>query len=284
VILDPKLEEQSLSLNGRRVAFTARGPEDAPFAYVGLNGLMGGGDSFWPVIEGVPEQWRVVLPDLPGCGNSEPLPAGQEHDVEGYAEWLDRFIHVAGLAGKRLVLASIATAAPVLIRYASEHQDRVAGLVMHLPFLGKPAIANKWLRPFVAYALLVPAMRDLAGLLRSSDALMHMIILHEPPLAIPELAERDIDHKQQGDLLAAGELLHDLMLMDARTELASIKSPLLILASEHDFSAPVPVLEKIVAGHPERELYVYRGGAHSWNEEFIDEMNHEIAGFVKLIV
>ncbi|MDQ3929505.1 MAG: alpha/beta hydrolase, partial [Chloroflexota bacterium] len=115
--------------------------------------------------------------------------------------------------------------------------------------------------------------------LRSSDRLMHKIILHEPPDAIPELAERDIDHKQQADLAAAGELLHDLMLTDARTELPYISSPILILASEHDFSAPLPVLEGIAAGHPERRLYVYHGGQHSWNEEFIGEMNREIAQF-----
>jgi pimeloyl-ACP methyl ester carboxylesterase len=245
---------------------------------------MGGGDSFWPVIERIPEAWRVVLPDLPGCGSSEPLPEGQRHDVDGYVRWVDRFIQSAGLSHQRLVLASIATSAPVLVRYTLEHQDKVAGLVMHLPFLGKPAIANKWLRPFVAYALLVPPLRDLAAILRLSDYLMHLIILHEPPEAIPEMAERDIDHKQQGDLQAAGELLHDLMLSDARVELTSIDKPILILASEHDFSAPVPMLERIVARHPDRLLYVYRGGAHSWNEEFIGEMNREIAGFVELIV
>ena len=63
---------------------------------------------------------------------------------------------------------------------------------------------------------------------------MHRIIIHKPPDAIPELAERDIDHTQQADLKAAGELLHDLMLTDARTELALLHEPLLILASEHD--------------------------------------------------
>jgi pimeloyl-ACP methyl ester carboxylesterase len=113
---------------------------------------------------------------------------------------------------------------------------------------------------------------------------MHRIILHEPPAAIPVLAERDIDHKQQADLQAAGELLHDLMLSDARAELVRLKSPLLILASEHDFSAPVPMLEKIVLNHPERKLFVYRGGVHSWNEEFLDDMNGEIGEFTRKIV
>src|SRR5205823_492766 len=116
-------------------------------------------------------------------------------------------------------------------------------------------------------------LRNVVDKLRASDALMHRIILHEPPDAIPELAERDIAHKQQADLKAAGELLHDLMLTDARAMLRHLNHPILILASEHDFSAPVPVLEQIARDGPNRTLYVYRGGQHSWNEEFIEEMN-----------
>jgi pimeloyl-ACP methyl ester carboxylesterase len=282
--LSPKMEEHTLKLDGSQVAYTARGPLNADFAYVGLNGLMGGGDSFWPVIGGVPHNWRVVLPDLPGCGGSEPMQPPHKHDIDGYVRWLERFMDGAGLTGKSIVLASIATSAPISIRYTLQHEDKVAGQVLHLPFLGKPAISARWLRPFAAYGLLVAPLRRLVGRLRSSDALMHRIIMHEPPAAIPTLAERDIDHKQEADLHAAGDLLHDLMLSDARSELAMLKSPLLILASEHDFSAPVPMLEKLVRGHPERKLFVYRGGLHSWNEEFLDDMNREIEMFTRDIL
>ena len=282
--LSPTVEENTLTVDGSRVSYTARGPLDAPYAYVGLNGLMGGGDSFWPVIEGVPDDWRVVLPDLPGCGGSEPMQPPHQHDIDGYVNWLGHFLKEVDLAGKKIVLASVATAAPISIRYTLKHRKQVAGQVLHLPFLGKPAIAAKWFRPVAAYALLVSPLRELTGKLRSSDYLMHRLILHEPPEAIPTLAERDIEHKQQGDLRAAGELLHDLMLSDARTDLVQIKSPILILASEHDFSAPVPILQSLVRGHPERKLYVYHGGMHSWNEDFIDEMNRQIADFVKEIV
>jgi pimeloyl-ACP methyl ester carboxylesterase len=281
--ISPKMEEHNIRVSGRTVTYTARGPEGAEFAYVGLNGLMGGGDSFWPVIEGVPESWRIVLPDLPGCGGSESMLAPNKHDIAGYAHWLGRFVEEAGLSGKKLVLASVATGAPISVRYSLDHPTPVAGQVMHLPFLGKVAIAAKWARPIAAYALRVAALRALVDKLRSSDELMHKIILHEPPDAIPELAERDIDHKQQANLVVAGELLHDLMLTDARTELPRVNQPILILASEHDFSAPVPVLEGVVRYHPERKLYVYHGGQHSWNEEFINEMNREIREFLQRI-
>lgn len=278
--ITPNLKQHTIQVDERQVSYTARGPEDAAFAYVGINGLMGGGDSFWSVIEGVPETWRVVLPDLPGCGDSETLLPPHKHDIAGYADWLGRFFDKAGLSDKKIVLASVATGAPISIYYSWEHKEHVVGQVLHLPFLGKLAIAAKWARPIVAYSLLTPPLRNLVDKLRSSDALMHRIILHEPPDAIPELAERDISHKQQADLFAAGQLLHDLMLTDARAMLRHINHPILILASEHDFAAPLHVMEQIASDATNRTLYVYKGGQHSWNEEFIEDMNKEINLFL----
>ena len=51
-----------------------------------------------------------------------------------------------------------------------------------------------------AYALGVPRAAPPGRRLRQNDALMHRIITSEPPEAIPELAERDIAHKQQASL------------------------------------------------------------------------------------
>ncbi|HET9494816.1 MAG TPA: alpha/beta hydrolase [Chloroflexia bacterium] len=277
------MEEHRVDVDESEVYYTARGPEDARFAYVGINGLLGGGDSFWPVIEGVPASWQVALPDLPGCGASEPMKPPRRHDLDGYVRWLDRFVEAAGLGGKQLVLASVATGAPISIRYAVQRRERVAGQVLHMPFLGKPVIPAKWLRPVIGFGLLAAPTRALMDRLRSSDRLMHRVIIHEPPHAIPELAERDIAHKQQGDLKAAGELLHSLMLTDSRAELALLHSPVLILDSEHDELSPTPMMQSVVRGRPERTLYTYSGGMHSWNEEFISEMNREIAQFTRRI-
>jgi pimeloyl-ACP methyl ester carboxylesterase len=280
VELSPQMEEHTIEVDESKVFFTARGPRDAEFAYVGINGLMGGGDSFWPVIQGVPDTWRIVLPDLPGCGESEHMKPPRKHSVDGHVRWLEKFVQHAGLSDKKLVLASVATGAPISIRYALKNRSSVAGQVLHMPFLGKPVIAAKVLRPIVAYGLFVPPLRGLVDKLRSRDEVMHKIIIHEPPYAIPELAERDIDHKQQADLEAAAEFLHDLMLTDSRPELALLSSPILILDSEHDNLSPTPLMQAIAKGRPERRLYTYSGGLHSWNEEFIDAMNRELAEFI----
>ncbi len=277
--LTPTMQSHTVTIEGRPVSYTEHGPADAECIYIGINGLLGGGDSFWPVIEGVPDSWRVILPDLPGCGESATLPPPYKHDIDGYVRWLHIFLRNIGLANKKLVLASIATGAPISARYALEHRECVMGQVLHLPFFGKPAVPTKWARPFVAYGLLASPPRALLDKLRASNRLMHRIIIHEPPYAIPILAERDIAHKQEGDLRAAGEFLHDLMLTDARTELALFSGPVLILASEHDAFAPLPMLEAFVRNRHNIRTYVYTGGQHSWTEEFIDAMNHEINTF-----
>ena len=105
--LQPKMEHHTALVDGSRVSYTARGPVNATHAYVGINGLMGGGDSFWPVIAGVPQDWRVVLPDLPGCGESEPMQPPRKHSVDGYVNWLSDFASEANLNDKKLVLASV---------------------------------------------------------------------------------------------------------------------------------------------------------------------------------
>jgi pimeloyl-ACP methyl ester carboxylesterase len=41
---------------------------------------------------------RIIAPDLPGFGQSSPLP-GRKHDIDGYAEWLAAFEQELGLEG-----------------------------------------------------------------------------------------------------------------------------------------------------------------------------------------
>ncbi|MGI8586367.1 MAG: alpha/beta fold hydrolase [Chloroflexia bacterium] len=275
VDLTPKLDDHLMQLGGRTVHYTGRGPERADLTFVGVNGLAGGGDSFWPLLGGVPDDVRVVLPDIPGCGGSDPLSV--PHTVDAYTEWLERFLDRLGVG--RIGLISVATGAPVTIRYARRNPAGTAGIIYSLPFLGRIALP-RWMRPVAAYALAMGPTRSLVGAARKSDWLMHKIITHEPPEAIPLLAERDISHKQQASLRAAGELLHDLMLMDSRTEMREMYTPMLFLAAEHDAFSPMPVLEGIVRNHPERRLFVKMGAGHSWNEEFILDMQGQLRAFL----
>jgi pimeloyl-ACP methyl ester carboxylesterase len=59
---------------------------------------------------------RIISPDLPGFGESEPL-HGIRHDIEGYGRWLREFVSAVGPTGRLVILGhsfgSIVVAAAV---------------------------------------------------------------------------------------------------------------------------------------------------------------------------
>lgn len=74
---------------GGRTAYWVYGDDDAPVTLLAVHGYRGDHHGLEPVVahlDGV----RVISPDLPGFGETAPLP-GREHTLEAYAEWLREF-------------------------------------------------------------------------------------------------------------------------------------------------------------------------------------------------
>jgi len=78
---------------GGRTAYWVYGPDDAATTILAVHGFRGEHHGLEPVVahlDGV----RVVMPDLPGFGETAPLP-GRRHDLDAYAEWLGAFAATA---------------------------------------------------------------------------------------------------------------------------------------------------------------------------------------------
>jgi pimeloyl-ACP methyl ester carboxylesterase len=71
--------------------------------------------------------FRVVVPDLPGHGRSEPAPGGPVTDLSGYTEWCLELISVLGLERPYVVGCSIG--GKITLDLACRASDRLAGVV-----------------------------------------------------------------------------------------------------------------------------------------------------------
>lgn len=71
--------------------------------------------------------YRVVVPDLPGHGRSEPAPGGVVQDLGIYAEWCEALIEELELKDPLIVGCSIG--GKIVLDLASRLDDRVAGAV-----------------------------------------------------------------------------------------------------------------------------------------------------------
>lgn len=82
------IERHEVDVRGGRTAYWVYGPESAT-TVIAVHGFRGEHHGLEPVLAYLPEI-RVIAPDLPGFGESAPLP-GRTHDLEEYAQWLREF-------------------------------------------------------------------------------------------------------------------------------------------------------------------------------------------------
>ncbi len=85
-------------------------------------------------------KYRVIIPDLPGFGDSEPLEG--VHTVKAYSDWLHKFVLSLGLEGNTHLMGhSFGTL--VVGFYATEHSPRSISLInpVSTPALEDPQAA-----------------------------------------------------------------------------------------------------------------------------------------------
>lgn len=107
------VKRHEVDVRGGVTAYWEYGPADAETTVVAVHGFRGDHHGLEPVLAFLPEL-RVIAPDLPGFGESAPLP-GRTHDLDEYAGWLSEF--AAEVAPGAVILGhsfgSIVTAAAV---------------------------------------------------------------------------------------------------------------------------------------------------------------------------
>ncbi|TQK19445.1 pimeloyl-ACP methyl ester carboxylesterase [Microbacterium sp. SLBN-154] len=79
-------EGDRVEVLGGRTAYWTYGPADAAVTVLAVHGFRGDHHGLAAIIGLLPDM-RVIVPDLPGFGDSTPLP-GRRHDIDAYRAWL----------------------------------------------------------------------------------------------------------------------------------------------------------------------------------------------------
>ncbi|KRB37945.1 alpha/beta fold hydrolase [Microbacterium sp. Root180] len=83
------VERHEVAVGGGITAYWVYGPADAATTVIAVHGFRGEHHGLEPVVAHLPDV-RIISPDLPGFGETAPLP-GIRHDLSAYAEWLKEF-------------------------------------------------------------------------------------------------------------------------------------------------------------------------------------------------
>jgi len=262
---------------GRRVRYVDMG-EGAPLVL--LHGTGGAWQSWLLNLEGLAERLRVIAIDLPGFGQSDPLPPAP--DMSAYAASIAALLDQLGL--DRVSILGHSLGGVAAMRFAFEHPQRTASMIlldgggveMKAPRLrmvvGSLFVINYLMaRPAVVRALVRrPRLRRaaMAGFVR------------DPAIATAALAH------EMMSIFASPGLINALM-SSARDDVGEhaerVTAPTLLLWGDEDPVVPISVAHKLAARLPQARLTTFPGVGHCPMLEQPARFNELVADWIDAV-
>jgi len=274
---------KEIEVLGGRTAYWVYGDDDAATTIVAVHGFRGEHHGLEPVVAHLPGI-RVVSPDLPGFGETPPIP-GRTHDLELYAEWLTGFATAAApgavilghsfgsIVASAAVAGGLATPALVLVNpIGAPALEGPRGILTRL------AVFYYW-----AGAKLPRTLGD--ALLRSP------LIVRVMSATMAKTRDKELrrfvhaQHDAYFSRFADRDVLHDAFVTsvshDVREFAARIDIPVLLVAAQQDDITPIEAERRLATMFPRAELVEIADVGHLIHYETPAEAAAAIRRFVR---
>jgi pimeloyl-ACP methyl ester carboxylesterase len=208
-----------------------------------------------PWVDRLADEYRVVRVDLPGHGLTGPHAGG--YRMADFVAFLERVREVLGL--ESVVVAGNSRGGEVAWRYALDHPDRVAGLVL-LDSMGYPVPS----RPAVAEAVTTPALERAFRWVTPKSLVRRTLsqVYHDPTAWDESTVERYHDLlRREGNREALVAIVErDLDPTHRHEELTDLAVPTLVQWGDHDAWIPPSVGEQFAHDVPGAVHRTYPAG------------------------
>lgn len=280
------IQRHEIEVRGATAVYWVYGPEDAETTVIAVHGFRGEHHGLEPVLAYLPEV-RVVAPDLPGFGESGPLP-GRRHDLDEYAGWLTDF--AADVAPGAVILGhsfgSIVTASAVARGLQTPR------LILMNP-IGAPALEGpKGLMTRLAvfyYALGARLPAKLGTALLRNRVIVRVMSVTMAKTRDPELRRFIHDqHDTYFSRFSDRDVLRDAFVAsvshDVREFAPRIDVPTLLVAAERDDITPIEAERKLATLFPEATLVEIAHVGHLIHYETPAEAAGAVRRFLRIPV
>ena len=283
----PEPEHHTTTIAGARLHYVIAG---AGPTWVLVHGMMGSWRNFaawWPLFTA---HFRVVAPDLPGCGRSSELPG--PHTVAANADVLCALARQLAVEPVGVAALGLGAAPAIAALDAGLPAQR---LVVYASVYGPTTVRMR----FRLLARLARRRRVMAGLAWLSRQERVLTLLRRwlgqeggdssdlPPGSFPEGKGRDGGDRVAADVRrasvrAAVELVHDAVTNDQRSQLARLAIPTLALAAPDDPLLPAAASFALPHLMPRAEAVLLPPARHGWPPHVVAAQLAAIARFLGL--
>jgi len=283
------LRTGELSVLGGVTRYWDYGDPLAQTTIVLVHGFRGDHHGLEPVVANL-SGLRLISPDLPGFGESDPL-RDAAHDIDGYATWLRAFVHALDIDGRFVVLGhsfgSIVVSAALAGRGTGEALQPSAVILVNP--IGQPALQGPrgvLTRLAIFYYWLASVLPEKLGFW----VLRNGLIVRVMSIAMAKTKRKTLRrwiHDQHDRYFSAfsdrrvvleafrASVSHDVSEFAAR-----IPEPTLLIAAEKDDITPVSAQRRLQTLFPDARLVVIPEVGHLIHYETPAQAADAIEGFL----
>lgn len=215
-----------------------------------LHSLLSDRASFDAIVPELSKSFRVIVPELPGFGQSEAVSGGLAAVADRMAGAIEDCAD-----GEDVVVLGNGYGGFVTLQMAIRHPNIASKLIL-------ADCGAAFSEPGRAAFRTMAAASQAKGLSAITDVAMRRLFAAEFQAAHPDLMRdrREAFLRTNPQVFrAACEALAQL---DLRPELHQVKVPVLVLVGEHDEATPPPMSHELAAGLPQARLKIIPGCAH----------------------
>ena len=121
-----QVRHRSVEVGGVNCFYREAGNAEAPVLLL-PHGYPCSSYEFRNFMPALADRWRLLAPDFPGCGYSDTA-SGYRHDFDGYADFLEGFLHVTAVERFALYLHDFGS--QIGLRLAMRRPERIAALII----------------------------------------------------------------------------------------------------------------------------------------------------------
>jgi pimeloyl-ACP methyl ester carboxylesterase len=284
LLADLPVSMARVSVLGSDTHYWEYGVDDAGVTIIAVHGFRGEHHGLEPIVAHL-RNARVVVPDLPGFGESSPL-ADVGHTIEGYSAWLTAFVAALNLPEPPVILGhsfgSIVTSSAVARGLVTPRLVLINPIAA--PALSGPKAVLTWLT--VQYYRLAAALPEKAGFALLGNwfivrfTSLAMLTTKNPSLRRWIHSQHHTYFSRYSDRATVLAGFDTSVTSDVSMAARDIAVPTLLIAADHDPITSVRALHTLDTLFPDSRLVMLRGVGHLIHYERPAEAAVEIAAFV----
>jgi pimeloyl-ACP methyl ester carboxylesterase len=256
------IQSRTIKIDGRDVHYYTAG-EGEPL--VVIHGGAGDARSWWHNIEELSERYRVIAPDLPGYGSSQPLDG--KYYIPELSDFIDKFAKFLRL--KKFNIIGHSLGGGIALNYALKFPGKIKKLVL-VSSLGLGREIAFWLR-LISLPALIKFLGSLVGYsLKFIGWLLKYVNPFELVLPVSPVFVRigtSIANFHQQNLVL-------------EKYLSKIKMPTMLVWGGRDPIVPVKQAYRAVKKIPNARLLVFKHSGHNVHREQLKNFSRLIYEFL----